>query len=48
MASFFITTAIDYVNGLPHLGHAYEKVLADAGVPVAPVIGPPVAEVLAG
>lgn len=30
MASFFITTAIDYVNGLPHLGHAYEKVLADA------------------
>ncbi len=30
MASFFITTAIDYVNGMPHLGHAYEKVLADA------------------
>jgi methionyl-tRNA synthetase len=27
---FFITTAIDYVNGRPHLGHAYEKVLADA------------------
>ena len=27
--SFFITTAIDYVNGRPHLGHAYEKVLAD-------------------
>jgi methionyl-tRNA synthetase len=26
---FYITTAIDYVNGLPHLGHAYEKVLAD-------------------
>jgi len=26
---FFITTAIDYVNGKPHLGHAYEKVLAD-------------------
>jgi methionyl-tRNA synthetase len=22
---FFITTAIDYVNGQPHLGHAYEK-----------------------
>jgi methionyl-tRNA synthetase len=26
---YFITTAIDYVNGKPHLGHAYEKVLAD-------------------
>lgn len=26
---FYITTAIDYVNGQPHLGHAYEKVLAD-------------------
>ncbi len=26
----FITTAIDYTNGAPHLGHAYEKVLADA------------------
>lgn len=24
-----ITTAIDYTNGLPHLGHAYEKVYAD-------------------
>ena len=27
---FYITTAIDYVNGQPHLGHAYEKVVADA------------------
>jgi methionyl-tRNA synthetase len=26
---FYITTAIDYVNGHPHLGHAYEKVIAD-------------------
>ncbi|MCU0772288.1 MAG: methionine--tRNA ligase [Verrucomicrobia bacterium] len=26
---FYITTAIDYVNGAPHLGHAYEKVIAD-------------------
>jgi methionyl-tRNA synthetase len=26
---FYITTAIDYTNGKPHLGHAYEKVLAD-------------------
>ena len=25
---FYITTAIDYVNGEPHLGHAYEKVIA--------------------
>jgi methionyl-tRNA synthetase len=29
MSSFSITTAIDYVNGTPHLGHAYEKVLTD-------------------
>lgn len=29
MKSFYVTTAIDYVNGSPHLGHAYEKVLAD-------------------
>jgi methionyl-tRNA synthetase len=29
-ARFYLTTAIDYVNGKPHLGHAYEKVLADA------------------
>jgi methionyl-tRNA synthetase len=27
--SFYVTTAIDYVNGQPHLGHAYEKVIAD-------------------
>ena len=26
---FYVTTAIDYVNGAPHLGHAYEKVIAD-------------------
>lgn len=29
MDTFFITTAIDYPNGPPHIGHAYEKVLAD-------------------
>ena len=29
MKTFYITTAIDYVNGSPHLGHAYEKVLTD-------------------
>lgn len=27
--NFYITTAIDYANGAPHLGHAYEKVLTD-------------------
>ena len=29
MKRFYITTAIDYANGAPHLGHAYEKVLTD-------------------
>lgn len=29
MKNFYITTAIDYANGSPHLGHAYEKVLTD-------------------
>jgi len=29
MKQFYITTAIDYANGRPHLGHAYEKVLTD-------------------
>ncbi len=29
MKNFYLTTAIDYANGSPHLGHAYEKVLAD-------------------
>ena len=27
--SIYITTAIDYPNGKPHIGHAYEKLLAD-------------------
>ncbi len=26
---YFITTAIDYTNGTPHIGHAYEKILGD-------------------
>jgi len=30
MARFFLTTAIDYANGDPHLGHALEKIGADA------------------
>jgi len=29
LEKFFITTAIDYVNAKPHIGHAYEKVTAD-------------------
>jgi len=27
---FYITTAISYVNGVPHLGHAYEVIATDA------------------
>ncbi|MEF2278746.1 methionine--tRNA ligase [Deinococcus sp. YIM 134068] len=27
---FYITTAIDYANGAPHIGHVYEKILTDA------------------
>jgi methionyl-tRNA synthetase len=27
---FYITTAIDYPNGRPHVGHAYEKLATDA------------------
>src|SRR4051794_34304366 len=27
--TFTLTTAIDYTNSAPHIGHAYEKVLAD-------------------
>ena len=26
---FYITTAIDFVNGPPHIGHALEKIEAD-------------------
>jgi methionyl-tRNA synthetase len=45
--SFFLTTAIDYVNSRPHLGTAYEKVTADviarykrlAGVPTRFLMG---------
>lgn len=29
MKRYYITTAIDYANGAPHIGHAYEKILAD-------------------
>ncbi|MFC1666204.1 methionine--tRNA ligase [Nanoarchaeota archaeon] len=26
---FYVTTAIDYVNAKPHIGHAYQKIVAD-------------------
>jgi methionyl-tRNA synthetase len=47
MPTFFITTAIDYVNSRPHLGTAYEKITADviarsrrlAGVPTHFLMG---------
>ena len=26
---FYVSTAINYANGLPHMGHAYEAVVAD-------------------
>lgn len=29
MERYYLTTAIDYVNGAPHIGHAYEKILSD-------------------
>ncbi len=29
MKKFYITTAIDYPSGEPHLGHSYEKIIAD-------------------
>ena len=29
MKKFYLTTAIDYANAAPHIGHAYEKIAAD-------------------
>jgi len=29
MTKFYVTTAIDYVNAAPHIGHAYQKIVAD-------------------
>ena len=29
MTKFYLTTAIDYANGAPHIGHAYEKIQTD-------------------
>ncbi|MBV8567744.1 MAG: methionine--tRNA ligase [Methylobacteriaceae bacterium] len=28
--TFYLTTAIPYANGAPHIGHAYERIVADA------------------
>ncbi len=36
---FYVTTAIDYVNGEPHLGHAYEKIIADVMARTARSLG---------
>ena len=36
---FYLTTAIDYSNGDPHLGHALEKVGADCHRPLPPAPG---------
>ena len=27
---FYVTTAVDYANAEPHIGHAYQKIIADA------------------
>ena len=29
MENFYISTAISYTNGPPHMGHAYEVIAAD-------------------
>jgi methionyl-tRNA synthetase len=36
---FYITTAIYYVNGRPHLGHAYEQVITDVIARVQTALG---------
>ncbi|MEM0950706.1 MAG: methionine--tRNA ligase [Cyanobacteria bacterium P01_H01_bin.74] len=38
----YFTTAIDYVNALPHLGHAYEKIMTDIMVRYHAMKGHPV------
>jgi methionyl-tRNA synthetase len=39
---FYVTTAIFYVNGQPHLGHAYEMVIADVLARARRCLGEPV------
>jgi len=41
MKPYYLTTAIDYANGSPHLGHAYEKILADVISRTKKVMGQP-------
>jgi methionyl-tRNA synthetase len=36
---FYITTAIDYASGAPHIGHAYEKILTDVIYRMKKLIG---------
>lgn len=38
---YYITTAIDYVNAAPHLGHAYEKMATDTLARVYRLLGVP-------
>lgn len=38
----YITTAIDYANGAPHMGHAFEKIGADAMARYRRLLGEPV------
>lgn len=40
--TYFLTTAIDYTNAAPHIGHAYEKTLADVLARYARLRGRPV------
>jgi methionyl-tRNA synthetase len=40
--SFSITTAIDYLNAAPHLGHAYEKIATDVMARFHRLLGEPV------
>lgn len=40
--NYFVTTSIPYVNGEPHIGHAYEFVMADVLARYARQIGKPV------
>jgi methionyl-tRNA synthetase len=40
-AKYFVTTAIDYTNAAPHIGHAYEKVLGDVITRYRRVAGEP-------
>ena len=42
MKTFYLTTAIDYANGSPHLGHAYEKVLTGVIARTSRLRGSPV------